>query len=151
MIDNQPVVSHDAWIEARKQHLAKEKEFNRLRDELSAQRRELPWERVEKPYSFDGLHGRKTLVDLFAGRSQLVVYHFMLGSDWEAGCKGCSFWADKWHRHPPGASRCHDARHLVGAHGQDQCVQAAHGLDFQMGLFRRLRLQQGLPGDIQPR
>ncbi len=96
MIDNHPVVSHDAWIEARKQHLAKEKEFNRLRDELSAQRRELPWERVEKPYSFEGLHGRETLADLFAGRSQLVVYHFMLGPDWEAGCKGCSFWADNF-------------------------------------------------------
>jgi predicted dithiol-disulfide oxidoreductase (DUF899 family) len=96
MIDNHPVVSHDAWIEARKQHLAKEKEFNRLRDELSAQRRELPWERVEKPYSFEGLHGRETLADLFAGRSQLVVYHFMLGPDWEAGCKGCSFWANNF-------------------------------------------------------
>jgi predicted dithiol-disulfide oxidoreductase (DUF899 family) len=96
MIDNHPVVSHDAWIEARKQHLAKEKEFNRLRDQLSAQRRELPWERVEKPYSFEGPHGRETLGELFAGRSQLVVYHFMLGPDWEAGCKGCSFWADNF-------------------------------------------------------
>ena len=96
MIDNHPVVSHEAWIEARKQHLAKEKEFNRLRDQLSAQRRELPWERVDKPYSFEGPHGRETLADLFAGRSQLVVYHFMLGPDWEAGCKGCSFWADNF-------------------------------------------------------
>jgi predicted dithiol-disulfide oxidoreductase (DUF899 family) len=63
---------------------------------LSAQRRELPWERVDKPYSFEGPHGRETLADQFAGRSQLVVYHFMLGPDWEAGCKGCSFWADNF-------------------------------------------------------
>jgi predicted dithiol-disulfide oxidoreductase (DUF899 family) len=96
MIGNHPVVSHEAWIEARKQHLAKEKEFNRRRDELSAERRELPWERVEKPYIFEGPSGRETLADLFAGRSQLVVYHFMLGPDWEAGCKGCSFWADNF-------------------------------------------------------
>ena len=96
MIDNHPVVSHDAWLEARKQFLAKEKEFNRLRDELSAERRELPWERVDKPYAFDGPNGRETLADLFAGRSQLVVYHFMLGPDWEEGCKSCSFWADNF-------------------------------------------------------
>ncbi len=74
--------------------LAKEKEFNRLRDELSAERRALPWERVDKPYVFEGPNGRETLADLFAGRSQLVVYHFMLGPDWEEGCKSCSFWAD---------------------------------------------------------
>ena len=96
MIDNHPVVSHDAWIEARKQLLAKEKEFNRLRDELSAERRALPWERVDKPYVFQGPDGRETLADLFAGRSQLVVYHFMLGPDWEEGCKSCSFWADNF-------------------------------------------------------
>jgi predicted dithiol-disulfide oxidoreductase (DUF899 family) len=96
MIDNHPVVSHDAWTEARKQLLAREKEFNRLRDQLSADRRALPWERVEKSYAFEGPSGRETLADLFAGRSQLVVYHFMLGPDWEEGCKGCSFWADNF-------------------------------------------------------
>jgi predicted dithiol-disulfide oxidoreductase (DUF899 family) len=96
MIDDHPVVSHDSWIEARKQFLAKEKEFNRLRDELSAERRALPWERVEKPYVFEGQNGPETLADLFAGRSQLVVYHFMLGADWETGCKSCSFWADNF-------------------------------------------------------
>ncbi len=94
MIDNHPVVSHDAWIAARKQLLAKEKEFNRLRDELSAERRALPWERVDNSYVLEGTNGRETLADLFAGRSQLVVYHFMLGPDWEEGCKSCSFWAD---------------------------------------------------------
>ena len=96
MIDNHPIVSHEAWMEARRQFLAKEKQFNRLRDELSAERRTLPWERVEKQYVFEGPNGRMTLADLFAGRSQLVVYHFMLGADWNEGCKSCSFWADNF-------------------------------------------------------
>ena len=78
--------------------LAKEKELTRLRDELSRQRRELPWERVEKEYVFDGPSGKETLADLFDGRSQLVVYHFMFTPDWDAGCKGCSFWADNFER-----------------------------------------------------
>jgi predicted dithiol-disulfide oxidoreductase (DUF899 family) len=94
MIDDHAVVPHNAWIEARKALLEKEKAFNRLRDELSAERRALPWERVEKPYIFEGPNGRETLADLFAGRAQLVIYHFMLGPGWEQGCKSCSFWAD---------------------------------------------------------
>ena len=88
------VVSQEQWIEARKQHLAREKEFTRLRDQLSAERRELPWVRVDKGYVFDGPDGEETLADLFHDRSQLIVYHFMLGPDWEEGCKSCSFWAD---------------------------------------------------------
>ena len=88
------VVSHTAWIEARKQFLAKEKEFTRLRDELSRQRRELPWEKVDKAYEFDGPRGRVALADLFDGRSQLIVYHFMLGPGWEAGCPSCSYIGD---------------------------------------------------------
>jgi predicted dithiol-disulfide oxidoreductase (DUF899 family) len=88
------VVSHDEWLAARKAHLAKEKEFTRLRDELSRQRRELPSERVEENYAFDGPKGKETLADLFDGRSQLVVYHFMLGPGWEEGCKSCSFLGD---------------------------------------------------------
>ncbi len=88
------VVSREEWIAARERHLAREKEFTRLRDELSAERRALPWVRVEKPYSFEGPDGKATLADLFAGRSQLIVYHFMLGADWEEGCRSCSFWAD---------------------------------------------------------
>src|SRR5690242_21173341 len=87
------VVSPAEWLEARKALLVKEKEFNRLRDDLSRQRRELPWERVEKNYVFDGPDGKETLADLFAGRRQLVVYHFMFGPGWEVGCKSCSFWA----------------------------------------------------------
>ena len=97
MTDHQ-IVTHEQWVEARKQLLAREKELTRLRDQLSQARRELPWERVTKDYAFDGPDGRKTLGDLFAGRSQLVVYHFMFGPDWEAGCKSCSFWADNFER-----------------------------------------------------
>jgi predicted dithiol-disulfide oxidoreductase (DUF899 family) len=88
------VVSHADWLSARKEHLIKEKEFNRLRDELSQQRRELPWEKVEKNYTFDAPDGRETLADLFDGRSQLIVYHFMLGPDWKEGCPSCSMIGD---------------------------------------------------------
>ncbi len=88
------VVSRDQWIEARKALLAREKELTRQRDELAKQRRELPWEKVEKRYVFEGPQGSQTLADLFDGRSQLMVYHFMLGSGWAEGCKGCSFLAD---------------------------------------------------------
>ncbi len=88
------VVSKDEWLKARLAHLEAEKEFTRRRDELSRQRRELPWERVEKHYVFDGPNGPEALADLFAGRTQLIVYHFMLGPDWEEGCKSCSFLAD---------------------------------------------------------
>jgi predicted dithiol-disulfide oxidoreductase (DUF899 family) len=88
------IVSRDEWLAARRQHLSKEKEFTRLRDELSRQRRELPWVRVEKRYVFDGPDGQETLADLFDGRSQLIVVHFMFGPGWEEGCKSCSFRAD---------------------------------------------------------
>ena len=90
------VVAHEDWLAARKALLAKEKEFSRLRDELSLQRRELPWERVEKDYVFEGPDGNEGLADLFDGRSQLVVYHFMFDPDWEEGCKSCSFLADHY-------------------------------------------------------
>jgi predicted dithiol-disulfide oxidoreductase (DUF899 family) len=90
------IVSHDQWIEARKQLLAKEKEFTRLRDQLNERRRALPWERVDKVYVFEGPDGKETLPELFDGRSQLVVYHFMFGPDWEAGCPHCSHWADNF-------------------------------------------------------
>jgi len=88
------VVSHDEWIAARKAYLAEEKAFSRARDALAKKRRELPWEKVAKAYVFDGPSGKETLADLFGGKSQLIVYHFMLGPDWEAGCPSCSFLAD---------------------------------------------------------
>jgi len=88
------IVSRDEWLAARKQHLSREKELTRLRDRLSAERRELPWVKVDKRYVFDGPDGRQTLADLFAGRSQLVVYHFMFGPGWAEGCPSCSWAAD---------------------------------------------------------
>jgi len=90
------VVSPGKWIAARKELLAKEKEFTQLRDQLSAQRRALPWVKVEKDYIFDGASGKQSLSDLFDGKSQLLIYHFMLGPEWEEGCKSCSFWADNF-------------------------------------------------------
>jgi predicted dithiol-disulfide oxidoreductase (DUF899 family) len=88
------IVSQEEWLVARKAHLAKEKELTRLRDQLSAERRELPWVKIEKRYVFDGPDGRETLAELFGGRSQLLVYHFMLGPGWEEGCRSCSYLAD---------------------------------------------------------
>ena len=92
---NRPkIVSQDEWVAARKQLLSKEKEFTRLRDKLSAERRELPWVKVKKNYVFDGPKGKEVLADLFDGRSQLIVYHFMFGPEWKEGCPSCSFLAD---------------------------------------------------------
>jgi len=99
------VVKHDEWLRARKRHLAKEKEFTRMRDQLSRERRDLPWELVEKQYTFQGEHGTQTLSDLFEGHSQLVVYHAMFHPDtagpdtpWtqDAPCFVCSFWMDNF-------------------------------------------------------
>jgi predicted dithiol-disulfide oxidoreductase (DUF899 family) len=90
------VVSHEEWLKARRDLLVKEKEFTRLRDELSQRRRELPWEAVDKNYVFEGPHGKEALTDLFEGRSQLVIYHFMFDPSWDAGCPHCSFWADNF-------------------------------------------------------
>jgi predicted dithiol-disulfide oxidoreductase (DUF899 family) len=88
------VVSQDEWIEARKKLLAKEKELTRLRNELTRARRDLPWVRLDKAYVFEGPIGNETLADLFAGRHQLIIQHFMFDPSWEAGCPSCSFWAD---------------------------------------------------------
>jgi predicted dithiol-disulfide oxidoreductase (DUF899 family) len=97
-MEEHEVVSGAAWESARRELLAKEKEFMRARDALSEARRALPWERVEKRYVFDGPNGEEALSDLFAGRRQLVIYHFMFGPDWTEGCKSCSFWADNFDR-----------------------------------------------------
>jgi predicted dithiol-disulfide oxidoreductase (DUF899 family) len=96
------VVSETEWLVARKDLLTREKELTRLRDEVSRHRRELPWVKVKKQYAFDGLNGQETLTDLFDSRSQLIIYHFMFGPDWEEGCKSCSYLADhfggaNWH------------------------------------------------------
>lgn len=88
------VVSREQWLEARRALLAEEKAFTHRREALAAQRRALPWVRVEKDYRFDGPAGKRTLVELFDGKTQLLVYHFMFGPEKHAGCVGCSFWAD---------------------------------------------------------
>jgi predicted dithiol-disulfide oxidoreductase (DUF899 family) len=90
------VVSRDEWLAERKAFLVKEKEFTRQRDRLSAERRALPWVEVEERYVFDTPEGKQSLSDLFGGSSQLLVYHFMFGPDWEEGCPSCSFWADNY-------------------------------------------------------
>ena len=95
-LDNHRVVSKNEWIEARKVLLKKEKEFTVLRDQLSKQRRDLPWVAVDKEYVFDGPNGKETLSELFDGKSQLIVYHFMYDPNWDAGCPSCSFWADNF-------------------------------------------------------
>ena len=95
-IQNPRVVSHQQWVTERVAFMAKEKEFTRLRDELSRQRRELPWEKVTKSYAFDGPRGKQTLAELFGDRSQLIVYHFMFDPAWDEGCKSCSFVADNF-------------------------------------------------------
>lgn len=96
------IVSQAEWLVARKDLLRREKEFNRQRDALSAARRDLPMVKVNKEYVFEGSNGKETLADLFEGRSQLIVYHFMFGPGWEEGCKSCSYLADhfdgaNWH------------------------------------------------------
>jgi predicted dithiol-disulfide oxidoreductase (DUF899 family) len=90
------VVSSAEWLNARKDLLEKEKEFTRLREELTESRRNLPWEKVEKDYQFEGPNGKESLSDLFEGRSQLIIYHFMFDPEWEEGCKSCSLIADHY-------------------------------------------------------
>jgi predicted dithiol-disulfide oxidoreductase (DUF899 family) len=94
------IVSPEAWLKARLDLLAAEKEFSRQREALTRRRMEMPWERVEKSYRFEGPAGTLSLADLFDGRSQMIVYHFMLAPDWQEGCKHCSFWADNFNGIP---------------------------------------------------
>ena len=130
------VVSHEEWLAARRQLLAEEKELTQLRDRLSQRRRDLPWERVGKDYVFEGPHGRETLPQLFDGKHQLAVYHFMLGPGWSEGCKSCSYWADNFNGIDMhlGPMRCHASGYLACAIVEDRGLQEAHGLDLQMGL-----------------
>ena len=95
-LEEHKIVSENDWVEARKSLLIKEKEFTVLRDQLNQQRRELPWKAVNKEYLFEGPNGKETLTELFDGRSQLIVYHFMFDPSWDAGCPHCSFWADNF-------------------------------------------------------
>jgi predicted dithiol-disulfide oxidoreductase (DUF899 family) len=95
-MEKHSIVSKDEWTQARVDLLAREKEFTQLRDRLNEQRRALPWLRIDKAYEFDTDEGKKSLSDLFDGKSQLIVYHFMFPPSWEEGCPSCSFWADSF-------------------------------------------------------
>lgn len=95
-LDNHRIVSKDEWLAARSALLKKEKEFTVLRDKLGRQQRDMPWVSVDKEYLFVGPNGKQTLSDLFDGRTQLIVYHFMYDPNWDAGCPSCSFWADNF-------------------------------------------------------
>jgi predicted dithiol-disulfide oxidoreductase (DUF899 family) len=94
IMSHHPVVSHDEWVRARRMLLLKEKQATHLRDEINAERLALPWVRIDRDYIFDTVDGRKTLAELFGDRTQLMIYHFMLGPGWGAGCPGCSFLVD---------------------------------------------------------
>ncbi len=101
LMEDREIVSEADWLIARKDLLTREKEFSRQRDALSAARHSLPWVKIDKKYVFDGPKGKETLAEVFDGRSQLIVYHFMLGPGWGEGCKSCSYLAD----HFDGANR----------------------------------------------
>lgn len=129
------IVSRDEWITARKAHLKSEKALTRMRDLVSAERRELPWVKVEKTYEFDTPQGKKTLADLFGNNSQLIIHHFMWRSDLDQGCDGCSLMAD----HAEGALvhlRHHDVSYVRVSRAARQAVglSEAHGLDGRMGV-----------------
>ncbi len=125
-IQNHPVVSREEWVAARKEHLAHEKAFTRERDRLSAERRALPWVKIDKDYHFQGPDGELKLVDLFGGRSQLVIYHFMFAEGWDEGCPGCSYLSD----HIDGANQ-----HL--AHHDVALVAVSHAPFAEFQAFKR--------------
>jgi predicted dithiol-disulfide oxidoreductase (DUF899 family) len=134
---NREIVSEAEWLVARKDLLTREKEFTRQRDALSAARRQLAMVKINKDYVFDGPKGRETLADLFDRRSQLIVYHFMFGPDWEEGCKSCSYLADhfdgaNWHLPQ------RDVTLVAISHApQTGSLQKTDGLAFQMGVVAR--------------
>jgi len=146
-VDYPRAASRDEWLIARKRLCAKEKELTRHRDMVNAERRRLPMVRVDTKYVFDGPEGRMHLLDLFGGRRQLVVYHFMFDPSWDEGCPSCSFLVDNIghlaHLQARGTSLALVSR----AAGEDRAVQAAHGLDDPVGLLVWQRLQLRLPCD----
>ena len=125
-VQNHPVVSREEWLAARKQHLAHEKAFTRERDKLIAERRALPWVKIDKDYPFQGPTGELKLVALFGDHSQLVIYHFMFADGWDEGCPGCSFLSD----HIDGANQ-HLAHHDVAV------VAVSHAPFAEFQAFKR--------------
>ena len=130
------IVTREQWAAAREELLAREKEHTRLGDELARQRRELPWARVEKEYRFDTDDGTRTLAELFDGRGQLLVYHFMFGPSYAAGCPTCSSIAEQRQRRPPAPERPRrdHAVRLTSPAGNVARVQAADGLELPLGV-----------------
>ena len=136
-LEDHKIVSENEWIEARSALLQKEKEFTVLRDQLSQQRRELPWRAVNKEYVFDGPDGKQSLSELFDGRSQLIVYHFMFDPSWDAGCLHCSFWADNFneiivHLNQRDVTMITVSR---APYSKLARLQTADGLGFQVGII----------------
>ena len=150
---NHPVVSDDTWIEQRKQLLKKEKEFSRLRDDLTRQRRELPWRKVEKKYTFTAASGEQSLADLFGNCSQLIVYHFMFDPDWTEGCKACSLIAD--HYNPLVIHLQHRDVNLVTVSRTElkkiDEFKKTNGLEFPLGVVAGKRFQSGLSCHVYAR
>ena len=140
-VPHPPIVSRDRWLDARKKLLAEEKELTRQYDRVNAERRRLPMVRIEKNYRFEGPGGVLSLKDLFEGRRQLVVYHFMFDPAWEKGCPGCTSYAlHRRSRHAP--QMRYQFRHgVAGAAEQARGLQRAAGLAFAVGLLVRQRLQ----------
>ncbi len=146
-IDHHKIVPENEWVESRKALLQKEKEFTILRDQLSQQRRDLPWMAVNKEYVFEGPNGKQTLSDLFEGRCQLIVYHFMFDPIWEAACLHCSFWADNFNRIIVHLNQRDVTMIAVSRAPYSKLAEypEADGLGFQMGFFLRYRFQFRLP------
>ena len=142
-IENHKIVSESEWIDYRKALLKDEKEFTILRDRLSQQRQDLPWVVINKEYIFEGPDGKQTLSELFAGRSQLVIYHFMFDPGWEAGCPSCSFWADNFngiivHLNQRDVTMIAVSR---APYSKIARVPETYGLGFQMDVFLQYRFQ----------
>ncbi len=137
------VVSRDEWLAARLRLLKDEKELTRRGDELARRRQALPWVRIDKEYRFATDEGSASLADLFKGRSQLLVYHFMFGPDYKTGCPSCSTIADGFEGFvvPPGEPRRHAFGGLAGAARETAGLQAADGMGVSLGVIGRRRLQ----------
>jgi len=136
-----PIVSRDEWLRARRELLAKEKDLTRMSDELARQRQELPWVPVEKQYTLQTAGGPTTLAELFDGRSQLVVYHFMFGPDYEAGCPSCSSTADSFNG-VLAHLKARDVTMICVSRAREVTrLSGAHGLELQVGVQPRKRLQ----------
>jgi predicted dithiol-disulfide oxidoreductase (DUF899 family) len=136
-IENRKAVSQKEWIAAGKKLLAKEKRFSKARDEMNRERRKLPWVKIEKDYVFRGPKGKVTLGDLFDGKSQLIIYHFMFGPGWGDGCPHCSFWADHYDsvNHHIGQR---DTAFVVVSRAPLKEIapfKKAHGLEVQLGFL----------------